>query len=355
MRKQWFSNLQNDDWTIPLPDINALAQLVHDEPSFKNLHNTKTAKQTVRKVLSDWSNFRKALAAYKKDPSKFAKKPRPPHYKERLAQVIFYNETIKKKPLKQGIITPTNQCFSIKSSRQFKQVVITPKRFGFVVDVQYEKELPHKVKGKGVCCIDIGLNTLAAITSDQFSPILVNGRIVKSINQWYNKHPSKANGKKRHWRLENYFHNASKMIVELCVKTGCGTIIIGKNDGWKQEMHLGKKTNQNFQYVPFFNLIQKIAYKASIVGIKVVFTEEAYTSKASFLDRDPLPVYGGTEPVFSGKRVKRGLYRAADGRLLNADVNGSANIGRKVIGNEDIILRLDRSLAARPLAINPLR
>ena len=238
---------------------------------------------------------------------------------------------------------------------KFKQVVITPKRFGFVVDVQYEKELPHKVKGKGVCCIDIGLNTLAAITSDQFSPILVNGRIVKSINQWYNKHRSKRNSKKRHWRLENYFHNASKMIVELCVKTGCGTIIIGKNDGWKQEMHLGKKTNQNFQYVPFFNLIQKIAYKASIVGIKVVFTEEAYTSKASFLDRDPLPVYGEQEPEFSGKRVKRGLYRAADGRLLNADINGSANIGRKVIGNEDIILRLDRSLAARPLAINPLR
>jgi len=355
MRKQWFSNLQNDDWTISLPDINLLAQLVHNESSFKNLHNTKTAKQTVRKVLSDWSNFRKALAAYKKDPSKFMKKPRPPHYKERLAQVIFYNETIKKKPLKQGIITPTNGCFSIKSSRQFKQVMITPKRFGFVVDVQYEKESPHKVKGKGVCCIDIGLNTLAAITSDQFSPILVNGRIVKSINQWYNKRPSKANGKKRHWRLENYFHNASKLIVEICVKTGCGTIIIGKNDGWKQEMNLGKKTNQNFQYVPFFNLIQKIAYKASIAGIKVVFTEEAYTSKASFLDRDPLPAYSEQEPEFSGKRVKRGLYRAADGRLVNADVNGSANIGRKVIRDEDLILRLDRSLAARPLAINPLR
>ena len=356
MRKQWFSNLQNDDWTIPLPDINALAQLVHDEPSFKNLHNTKTAKQTVRKVLSDWSNFRKALAAYKKDPSKFVRKPRPPHYKERLAQVIFYNETIKKKPLKQGIITPTNGCFSIKSSKQFKQVIITPKRFGFVVDVQYEKELPHKVKGKGVCCIDIGLNTLAAITSDQFSPILVNGRIVKSINQWYNKHPSKTNGKKRHWRLENYFHNASKLIIELCVKTGCGTIIIGKNDGWKQRMNMRKDVKQQFQYVPFFNLIQKIAYKASIVGIKVVFTEEAYTSKASFLDRDPLPAYGTeAEPQFSGKRVKRGLYRAADGRLLNADVNGSANIGRKVIGDEDLILRLDRSLAARPLAINPLR
>ena len=355
MRKQWYHNLKNENWDTPLPDINALIRLVQSETSFKNLHNTKTAKQTVRKCLSDWSNFRKALAAFRKDPSKFAKKPRPPYYKEELAQVIFYNETIKKKPLKQGIITPTNGCFAIKSDRKFKQVVITPKRFGFVVGVQYEVESPHKVKGLGVCCIDIGLNTLAAITSDQFSPILVNGRIVKSINQWYNKHPSKRNSRKRHWRLENYFHHVSKMIVELCQKHNCGTIIIGKNDGWKSEMNLGKRTNQNFQYVPFYNLMQKIGYKAALAGVKVVFTEEAYTSKASFLDRDPLPAYGEAEPQFSGKRVKRGLYRAADGRLVNADVNGSANIGRKVIQNSEFLGRLDRSVAATPVAINPLK
>ena len=151
MRRQWYHNLKTENWETPLPDINALIRLVQSETSFKNLHNTKTAKQTVRKCLSDWSNFRKALAAFRKDPSKFAKKPRPPYYKEEVAQVIFYNETIKKKPLKQGIITPTNGCFEIKSDRKFKQVVITPKRFGFVVDVQYEKDVPHKVKGTGVC------------------------------------------------------------------------------------------------------------------------------------------------------------------------------------------------------------
>jgi IS605 OrfB family transposase len=199
------------------------------------------------------------------------------------------------------------------------------------------------------------LFNLAAITSDQFSPILVNGRIVKSINQWYNKHPSKRNSRKRHWRLENYFHHVSKMIVELCQKHNCGTIIIGKNDGWKREMNLGKRTNQNFQYVPFYNLMQKIGYKAALAGVKVVFTEEAYTSKASFLDRDPLPAYGEQEPQFSGKRVKRGLYRAANGRLLNADVNGSANIGRKVIGDGEFLAKLDRSVAATPVAINPLK
>lgn len=94
-----------------------------------------------------------------------------------------------------------------------------------------------KVKGKGICCIDIGLNTLAAITSDQFSPILVNGRIVKSINQYYNKCQSKRNGRKRYFRLENYFHHVSKLVIDLCLKHNCGTIIIGKNDGWKQKMN----------------------------------------------------------------------------------------------------------------------
>lgn len=355
MRKQWFSNLQNDDWTIPLPDINALAQLVHNEPSFKNLHNTKTAKQTVRKVLSDWSNFRKALAAYKKDPSKFAKKPRPPHYKERLAQVIFYNETIKKKPLKQGIITPTNGCFEIKSNRKFKQVVITPKTSGFVIEVQYEELLKKgRSKGKGVACIDIGLNTLCAITSDQHAPILVNGRIIKSINQWFNKHPSKRNSRKRYWRLENYFHHVSKMIVQNCVKHGIGKIIIGKNDGWKQEMRLRKDVKQNFQYVPYYGLFEKIKYKAAMEGIEVVFTEEAYTSKASFLDHDPLPAYDeGAKPQFSGKRIGRGLYRSGN-TTWNADVNGSLNIGRKVIG-EALYGIVNRSVAATPVAVNPLR
>jgi len=355
MRKQWFFNLKNENWETSLPDINALIRFVQYEPSFKNLHNTKTAKQTVRKCLSDWSNFRKALKAYNKNSNGFLSKPKPPNYKKQVAQVVFYNETIKKKPLKQGIITPTNGCFTIKSNREFKQVVITPKKFGFVVDVQYEQESPHKVKGKGICCIDIGLNTLAAITSDQFSPILINGRIVKSINQWYNKCPSKRNGRKRYFRLENYFHHVSKSIIELCLKHNCGIIIIGKNDGWKQNMKMRKNVKQNFQYVPFCKLMQKINYKAALVGVRIVFTEEAYTSKASFLDRDPLPKYGETEPVFSGKRVKRGLYRTSNGRLINADVNGSCNIGRKVIQNEEVIQELDRSVAATPVRVNPLK
>jgi putative transposase len=121
-------------------------------------------------------------------------------------------------------------------------------------------------------------------------------------------------------------------------------------------MNLGKKTNQNFQYIPFWRLLEKVKYKAALAGLEVVFTEEAYTSQASFLDRDPLPKYErGVSHEFSGRRVKRGLYRSADGRVVNADVNGSCNIGRKVIQNSEFLGRLDKSLAARPVRINPLK
>jgi putative transposase len=350
MRQAWFG-------VTPLPNINDLVDAMHDEDCFKSLHNTKTAKQTIRKVLTDWSNFKAALRAWKADPSAF-RKPKPPYYKKELAQVIFYKETILGGQSGRDLtkIVPTNKCFAVPSTRKFKQVVITPKTFGFVIDVQYEVPTPPKGAGEGVCNIDIGLNNLAAITSDQHSPLLVNGRIVKSINQKFNKHRTKRESRKRYFRLENYFHHVSKMIVANCLKHCFGSIIIGKNDGWKQRMNLGKKTNQNFQCVPFWKLIEKVKYKAELAGLEVVVTEEAYTSKASFLDRDPLPQYEkGVSHVFSGTRMGRGRYRAASGRIINADVNGSANIGRKVIRDEDVILRLDKSLAARPVRINPLK
>jgi putative transposase len=355
MRQAWFSQKR-------LPDINILVEATKNFDCFKNLHNTKTAKQTIRRILSDWSNFKKALNAYQRDPSKFVKNPKPPYYKEKLAQVTFYQETIARKPLRNGVITPTNGCFFVKSEvKNFKQVVVTPKTFGFIVEVQYEQVEKQNKGGKidknKVCCIDIGVNNLCAVTSDQHHPILVNGHIVKSFNRWYNMNPCKSRSKKRYFRIENYFHHVSKMIIENCVKHDIGKIIIGKNNGWKQNVKMGKVQKQNFQDIPFVTLLNKIKYKAAAEGIEVIFTEEAYTSKASYLDRDQIPAWkkNQTEPEFSGIRVKRGLYRSKDGTLLNADVNGSANIGRKVIQDEEFLLRLDRSLAARPVVINPLR
>ena len=143
------------------------------------------------------------------------------------------------------------------------------------------------------------------------------------------------------------------MIVANCVFFGISKIIIGKNDGWKQAMKMRRETRQAFQYVPYYRLFEKIKYKAAMEGIEVIFTEEAYTSKASFLDHDPLPRYGEQVPQFSGKRVKRGMYKTF--RPIHADVNGSLNIGRKVIGDKVYETFLDRSIAAMPVTINPLK
>src|SRR5262249_20509029 len=197
--------------------------------------------------------------------------------------------------------------------------------------------------------IDIGLNNLAAITSNKagFVPRLVNGRPAKSINQLYNKRKAQLQHKlgttgttaqmerltaHRTRQIDHYLHTASRRIIALLVAEGIGTLCIGKNPLWKQEASMGKRTNQNFVSVPHARFIEMLTYKAELVGIQVCITEESYTSKASFLDADALPVYGDTElPAFSGKRVKRGLYRAADGRRINADVNGSYNTIRKVL------------------------
>jgi putative transposase len=127
---------------------------------------------------------------------------------------------------------------------------------------------------------------------------------------------------------------ASHYIIELLLQEGIGTLIVGKNLLWKQEVTLGKVNNQQFVQIPHARFIDLLTYKAKLAGIAVIVQEESYTSKASFLDLDPLPVYDPNDQekqVFSGKRVKRGLYQASDGRTLHADVNGSYNTLRKAI------------------------
>ncbi len=141
---------------------------------------------------------------------------------------------------------------------------------------------------------------------------------------------------KRNRRIDHYLHTASKRIIDLLVQAGIGVLVIGKNDGWKQEVEMGKRTNQNFVQIPQARFIQMLTYKAELVGITVLVTEESYTSRASFLDCDQFPIRNTDEHeqyAFSGKRVKRGLYRASNGRYINADLNGALNIIRKVAPN----------------------
>ncbi len=181
---------------------------------------------------------------------------------------------------------------------------------------------------------------------------MVNGRPVKAWNQWYNKrmkelklclpkedreHVTKQMEQItniRNRRINHYLHAASKRIIDFLVKEGVGTAIIGKNPLWKQEVNNGRRNNQNFVSIPHARFIDMLTYKASLVGIQVEIQEESYTSKASFVDLDPIPTYklnDDTEYIFSGKRIGRRnrLYRTKDGHKICADVNGSYNILRK--------------------------
>ena len=200
--------------------------------------------------------------------------------------------------------------------------------------------------------IDLGVSVLAALTSNKpgFIPRLVSGKPIKSCNQYYNKqraHSQKKLAKanrftsrqldrittKRNRRIVHELHTASRRIIDVLVSEGIGTIVIGKNPLWKQEVEMGKRNNQAFVHIPHARFIEMLTYKAEMVGIRMVITEESYTSQASFLDRDPLPVYDPARieaPRFSGRRERR-WYRASGKRIIHADVNGSYNIGRKVV------------------------
>jgi putative transposase len=228
----------------------------------------------------------------------------------------------------------------------------------------YEFDVPENpnLDKNLIAGIDIGVNNLAALTSNKigFKPRLVNGRPLKANNQYYNKKkaalqsnlaridsrknprkPDDTNGKRfssheivrmgvqRERRIENYLHTASSRIVKWLVKEKIGVLVIGHNQDWKQESNMGDKSNQNFVSIPFHKFIAQLTYKARLNGIEVIQTEESYTSKCSFLDEEKLARH--TE--YAGRRVKRGLFRASDGRLINADLNGSYNVIRKVFPN----------------------
>jgi IS605 OrfB family transposase len=225
---------------------------------------------------------------------------------------------------------------------------------------------------EAIASIDLGLNNLVALTSNQpgFVPVLINGRPLKSINQFYNKRKaqlqSQLKGNRqtspriqrltrcRHQKVDNYLHS-SRQIINLLASQKIGTLVIGKNAQWKNEINLGKKTNQNFVSIPHARLIEMLKYKAELMGIKVMEQEESYTSKSNFLNLDPIPVYGniGTQDItFSGSRIKRGLYKTSSGRLINADVNGSYNILRKAIPNA--FSNGIESCVVQPRRVNPL-
>ena len=340
-----------------------LHNLMKNTEDYKALPS-KVASTVLLMVQHNFKSFFKANAEYYSNPSKFKGRPRLPKYldKEKGRFVVSYtNQAISKKIFKTSNKIKLSQSIiefrtKITDFKQINCIRIIPRLDYYVIEVIYTiPDTEIKQNNNRYMSIDLGVNNLATLTSNVkgINPIIINGKPLKSINQFYNKrlsHYQSVLEKRNHFKtskrtrkltnkrtnkIDNYLHKASKEIVSLVKNNNLNTIIIGKNDGWKQETNMAKSANQTFVNIPHSRFIQMIQYKCEIEGINVILQEESYTSKTSFLNLDFIPVYGDSDNhEFSGYRKSRGLYKIKDeSTLINADVNGSYNIMRKAIPN----------------------
>ena len=328
--------------------------------------------QILRLVDRDMMSFFKLLKM--KQVGKYSEKVRLPHYKpkEGLATYICCGRTCRIKDngtVEIGLTKAFREAYDfseknlvipipshLRGVTAFKEVRIIPQYNGkqYCIEFVYESGSQYQqASGDGYMSIDVGVGNFAACTifsNGDASQFLIDGRILKNINHYYNKKVAELkseyakndsikstntprmlrlmNG--RNNRFDDYFNKAVKMIIDSCLANGVTTLVIGYKKEQKQDVNIGHVNNQNLCYIPHHKFRQKLQYKCELHGIAYCPQEESYTSKASALDFDDVPSYGDEDiPSFSGRRVKRGLYKSADGSVLNADVNGSVNILRK--------------------------
>lgn len=341
-------------------DINKI-MIQTQQPDYVALPR-KVSNQTLMALDRNWKSFFKSIRDYKKNSSKYYNTPKPPKYLHKICGrflTTYEKGAISKTYLKNNIISLSGTNIKLKTKQtNINQVRIVPLLDQYVIEVIYTKEDVIKLSdNQKYLSIDLGINNLATITTNikKIKPLIINGKPLKSINQYYNKHNSelksileKRNKKKqskqlnkltikRNNKINDYLHKASRHIVSLAKEKEINTIIIGKNENWKQNSNIGKKNNQNFVNIPHSRFISMIRYKSEKEGINIILQEESYTSKASFFNLDEIPTYKKSleeKYSFSGYRVKRGLYKLKDDkRTINADVNGSYNILRKAIPN----------------------
>lgn len=353
---------------------------VAGHPAYSRIPNAMS-QAIIKKLGDDWKGYFAALTEWKKAPDKFKAKPKMPGYARNSKTAIMpfqhlscVNSAIQF-PKKTGITPIRIHCCDkqVLKAKGKDQVILeirfVPHGSCYWLEVVYEKSNVKDDKGAVLLdhhkhlALDLGINNLATLVSDQpgFVPVLINGKTMKSVNHLYNKDVAKLRAKghsklieaksvSRFCWINDHFHKASNFVIQACLKHDIGTVVIGYNPGWKQDVDIGKVNNQKFVIIPHAKLIEQIRYKAEAYGIQVIVREESYTSKASALDLDPVPAYtpGGLKPTFSGRRVKRGLYRASNGREINADVNGALNILRKEIGDRFLQAVADEGLVFRP-------
>lgn len=315
---------------------------------YNNMPTAQTAQQCLKLLDKNWRLFFKTIKDWAKNKNKYNGRPKFPQYLPKNGRniLILTNQNCK---IKDGKIK-FPKCFNnfslnIKANK-LQQVRVLPRRAYIIIEVVYQIEVPElKQDNKNYFSIDMGLDNFAAITNNiGEKPIIINGKGLKSINQYYNKQVShyreiaKRMNKldytkrmntltvKRNDKIEDFIHKASRIVINCALKSNVSVIVIGNNKGWKQEIKMSKKVNQKFVGIPHQKFINKLIYKAENVGIQVVLTEESYTSGTSFLDNES-PVKSNYN---KNRRKHRGLFISNNGIKINADVNGSYQIMKKV-------------------------
>lgn len=340
-----------------------------DYPDYANMMAAQSAQQTLRLLDNNWKSFFKSIKDWSKNKDKYSGRPKLPKYKPKDGRMVFMltNQQVR---MRDGLLffpksfqgfTLKPRCVRLDNFKKINQIRIVPINQVFCVEIVYSISVVDTLlldNGRYMS-IDLGLGNLATIVTNMgLNPIIVNGKGLKSNNQYYNKknaHYRKVakqmNDKfytnrlyrltqKRNFKIEDSLHKISKFIVTSAISNDIRTIVIGNNKDWKRDVSLGKRVNQSFVNIPHQKLIEKIVYKARNVGINVILTEESYTSGTSFLDGES----PNKEFYNKKRRLHRGLFVSNNGVSINADVNAAYQIMKKVFPNiyvdgiEDVVL-----------------
>lgn len=329
-----------------------------DYPDYKNMPAAQSAQQTLQLLDKNWKSFFNATKDWSKNKDKYSGRPKLPKYKPKGGKMVFIltNQQVKLRndlvyfPRSFQGFTVRPRCIHLSNFKKINQIRIVPVNQVFCVEVVYSISVDDTLlqdNGRYMS-IDLGLDNLATIvTNTGLNPIIINGKGLKSNNQYYNKkkaHYQKVakqmNDKyytnrlyrltqKRNSKIEDSLHKISKFIVASALSSDIHSIVIGNNKEWKRDISLGKRVNQSFVSIPHQKLIEKIIYKARNVGINVILVEESYTSGTSFLDGE------SPQKEFYNKkrRMYRGLFVSNQGISINADVNAAYQIMKKVFPN----------------------
>ncbi len=332
-----------------------LDKLLKKEDCYRALP-AHTAQHTIKRLCGDWKGYFRAKKEWKKDPTLFFAKPQSPNYKKKKGEIIAIFSNQQARIINGWLVLPKKAGYWHKTRLteqvDLREVRIVPRRPRYTLELVYRKTLPKIIKKrirKGG--VDLGMDNLAAFVDNQGGqPIVIKdaGKGIKSITQYYLKEQKKlqvqysqqqrkqlkGNNRlvygqtyyklKEKWRrkLKDAIHKLTKYLVDVWVERGLHEVVIGYNPLWKQNLHFWKKTTQMFVTIPFLRIINILKYKGAERGIKVETIPEKYTSKCSFLDNE-FPKF---HRKYKGKRIYRGLFRTAQGHLINADVNAAYNI-----------------------------